>query len=61
MEGNLFTSSLILRRNWDTRDDFNGFIPFRVSDMAEILFGLSLHLTVETRMKLTRRNRSESA
>ena len=34
-------STLILSRNWDTRDDFNGFIPFRASGMAEILFGLS--------------------
>ena len=32
--------------NWDTREDFNGFIPFRASGMAEILFGLSFNLAV---------------
>ena len=33
-------STLILGRNWDTNDDFNGFIPFRASSMAEIVFAL---------------------
>ena len=49
------------RETRDTRDDFNGFIPFHASGMAETVFGLSLHLTVETRMTLSRRNRFESA
>ena len=54
-------STLILWRNWNTRDDFNGFIPFRALGMTEILFGLSLHLTVETQMTVTHRNRFEPA
>ena len=61
LAGQVYVSTLILWRNWDTRDDFNGFIPFHASGMAEIVFGVSLHLAVETRLTLTRRNRFESA
>ena len=37
------------------------FFPFDASGIAETVFGLSVHLAVETRMTLTRRNRFESA
>ena len=51
----------MLRSNWDTRDDVIGFVPFHTLGMAEAVFGRLLHLAVETRMTLTRRNRLESA